>query len=138
MRRYQTGMLLFCDKAPIIWFGNRQNCVEASTFGSEFTGINNTVEIIEDLRYKLSMFGVPINGLTDIFCDNRTVCANTTQPESNLTKKHISITYHRKGESVASGTFILSKEHTSKNFSDVFTRTMGSTRRDNLLDLFTY
>ncbi len=44
-RRSQTGILLFCNRAPIIWFSKRQNSVEASTFGSEFTAMNNAVEM---------------------------------------------------------------------------------------------
>ena len=31
-------------------------------FGSDFTAMNNAVEIIEALRYKLCMFGFPIDG----------------------------------------------------------------------------
>ena len=44
--RYQTGILLFCNSAPVIWFRKRQNSFYSSTFGSEFTEMNNTVEII--------------------------------------------------------------------------------------------
>ena len=36
-RQSQTGILLFCNSAPIIWFRKRQNSVEASKFVSEFT-----------------------------------------------------------------------------------------------------
>jgi hypothetical protein len=56
--------------------------------------MKNTVEMIEALRYKLRMFGVPIEGPTNVFCDNEAVCKNTTRPESTLTKKHHSIAYH--------------------------------------------
>ena len=52
---------------PIIWFSKRQNSVEASIFGSEFTTMTNAVEIIETSRYKLRMFGFLINGATNIF-----------------------------------------------------------------------
>jgi hypothetical protein len=31
-RRSQPGILLFCNKAPTMWFSKRQNSVEASTF----------------------------------------------------------------------------------------------------------
>jgi hypothetical protein len=41
-----------------MWFSKRQNSVEASTFGSEFTAMKNAVEMIEALRYKLQMLGV--------------------------------------------------------------------------------
>jgi hypothetical protein len=65
-----------------MWLSKRQNSVEASTFGSEFTAMKNAVEIIEVLRYKLRMFGVLIEGPTNVFCDNEAVCKNTMRPES--------------------------------------------------------
>ena len=46
-RRSQNPILLFCNSAPIIWFSKRQNSVEASMFGTDFTAMNNAVEIIE-------------------------------------------------------------------------------------------
>jgi hypothetical protein len=137
-RWYQTGILLFCNRAPIIWFSKRQNSVEASTFGSEFTAMKNTVEMIEARRYKLCMFGVPINGPTNVICDNGYVCANTTRPESTLTKKHHSIAYHRCREAVAAETIRVSKERTLTDLSDIFTKTMAAPRREALLDSFTY
>ena len=84
--------------------------------------MKNTMEIIEALCYKLSMFGVPIDGSTNIFCGNRAVCVKTTWPESTLFKKHHSITNHCAREVVAAGTVVVSKEHTSINLSDLFTR----------------
>ena len=137
-RRSQTGILLFCNRAPVIWFSKRQNSVEASTFGSEFTAMKNAVEMIESLRYKLRMFGVPVEGPTNIFCDNEAVCSNTTRPDSTLTKKHHSIAYHRSREAVAAGTVRVSKEHTSTNLADIFTKTMAAPKREELLDRFMY
>jgi hypothetical protein len=73
-RRSQTGILLFCDRAPIIWYSKRQNTVEASTFGSEFQAstfgsefkaMKNAVELTESLLYKLRMFGVPVDNATN-------------------------------------------------------------------------
>jgi hypothetical protein len=68
MRRSQTGILIFCNKAPmILWHSKRQNTVKVSTFGSEFQAMKNTVELVEALcRYKLPMFGVPIDGPTNL------------------------------------------------------------------------
>ena len=34
-RRIHTGVLIFCNRAPVIWHSKRQNSVESSTFGSE-------------------------------------------------------------------------------------------------------
>jgi hypothetical protein len=73
MRRLQTGILILCNKAPIIWLSKGQN-IETSTFGSKFQAMKNAVELIEALRYKLRMFGVPIEGAMNIFCNNEAVC----------------------------------------------------------------
>ena len=91
-------------------------------FGPEFTMMNNEVGIIDSLSYKLRMFGVPIDGSTNIFCGNRAACVKTTWPESTLFKKHHSITNHCAREVVAAGTVVVSKEHTLINLSDLFTR----------------
>ena len=48
-RRSMTGILIFCNFAPIIWHSKRQNGVETSTFGSEFTAMKNAVELIAAL-----------------------------------------------------------------------------------------
>ena len=90
----QISILLFCNSAPIIWFSKSQNSVEASTFGSEFTEMKNAVEIIKAFFYKLHIFGVPIDGATNIFCDNGAVCVKMTRPELTLSKNHHIIAYH--------------------------------------------
>ena len=123
---------------PIIWFGKRQNSVEASTFGSELTAMKNSVEIIEALRYKLRMFGVPIDGSSNIFCDNGAVCVNTTRPELTLPKNHHNISYHCAREAVAAGTVRVSKEHTSTNLADIFTKTMAAPNLKGLMEKFSY
>jgi hypothetical protein len=111
---------------------------EASKFGSEFTAMKNAVKMIEALHYKLRMFGIPVDGPTNILCDNGAVCANTTRPESTLTKKHHSIDYHPSREAAAAGTVRVSKEHTSTTLADIFTKTMATPKRERLLHRFTY
>ena len=76
-----TGILLFYKKLPIIWFRKRQNLVEVSTFGFDPIVIDNRVNIIKYLCYKLRMFGFPIDGPMNIFYDNGAVCAITTLTE---------------------------------------------------------
>ena len=88
-RRSQTGILIFCNRAPVLWYSKRPNTVEASTFVSEFQALKNAIELIEALRYKLRMFGVPIDGPTNIFCNNEAVTKNVTLPESTLKRNTI-------------------------------------------------
>jgi hypothetical protein len=102
-RRSHTGVLIFVNKALITWYSKRQNTVETSTFGSEFVAMRVGLELIEALRYKLRMFGVPIDGPASVFCDNGSVVNNTTLPESTLAKKHNAICYHRVREAVHLG-----------------------------------
>jgi hypothetical protein len=82
-----------------------QNTVESSIrFGSEFLAARIAVELIEGLTYKLCMMGIPIEGPTNIYCDNQGVVTNTSQPESTLLKKHNAIAYHSIRETTAAGT----------------------------------
>ena len=112
--------------------------METSTFGSEITAIKNAVELIEALRYKLRMFGVPIEGPTNIYCVYEAVCRNCSTPESTLEKKHHSIAYHRNCEAVAAGTCRITKEATETNLSDLFTKILSKVQHEALLDRFTY
>jgi hypothetical protein len=121
-----------------MWYSKRQNTVEASTFGSEFQAMKNAVELAEALRYKLRMFGVPIEASTNIFCDNEAVYKNTLLPESTLKKKHHSIAYHLCSEAVAAWTIRVAKEGTRTNLSDLFNKFLPQVRCEELLDEFTY
>ena len=137
-RRSQTGLLLFVNRALIVWYSKRQNTVKTSPFGSEFIAMKTVVEQIEALRYKLCMFGVPLEGPTNIFCDNESVFKNASIPDSTPKKKHTSICYHRSREAVAAGTVRIAKEGTTTNLSDLFTKLLPEPRRMFLLDRFTY
>ncbi len=59
------------------------------------------VDMIEALRYKLRMFGIPVDGPANVFCDNNSVVINVTIPTSPLKKKHNAIAYHRVREAIA-------------------------------------
>jgi hypothetical protein len=137
-RRSQMGILIFINKAPIIWLSKRTNTVETSTFGSEIVAMKYAVELIESLRYKLRMFGIPIEGPTNVFCDNKAVTRNCSTPESTLQKKHHSINYHRNREAVATGTIRIAWEDTRTNLADVFTKVMSAIQRNGLFDKFMY
>ena len=84
------------------------------------------------------MFGVPMEGRTNIYCDNEAVCRNCSTPESTLKKKHHSITYHRNREAVAAGMCRITKEATETNLSNLFTKILSKVRHEALLDRFTY
>ena len=121
-RRAHTGIIIFLNRAPILWFSKRQNTVESSTFGSEFVAMRIAIEMIEGLRYKLRMMGVDIQGPCNLFCDNNAVVLNSTVPESMLKKKHAAINYHRAREAIAAGVIRVAKEDTATNIADLLTK----------------
>jgi hypothetical protein len=130
--------LIFINRAPIIWYSKRQNTVEMSTFGSEFVALHIVVELIEAFRYKLWMFGIPLDGPTNVFCGNEVVTKNTTIPDSILKKKHNSIAYHRAREAVAAGSIQVTKEDGVTNLADVLTKLLSQATKDFLCDRFMY
>jgi hypothetical protein len=120
--RSHTGILIFVNRAPILRFSKRQNTVETSTFGSEFIAARIAVELIEGLLYKLCMFGIPIDGPTNVYIDNESVILNSTHPESALKKKHKAIAYHQVREAVACETIHIAFEPSETNLADILTK----------------
>lgn len=110
--------------------------MESSSFGSEFVALRiATTEMIEGLRYKLRMFGIPVDGPADVFCDNKSVVTNSTVPTSMLNKRHNSICYHRVREAQASRTLRVAWIKGEYNQADLATKTtIGTGPRHEICD----
>ena len=119
IRRSQTGIILFGNSAPLLWYSKRQNTVESLTFGSEFVVLQVTTELITSFRYKLRMFGIPLDGPTNVFCDNEAVYQNSSFVESQLKQKHNSICYHLVQEAVAAGKTVVFKVDGKENLANL-------------------
>lgn len=132
-RRSHTGILLFVNGALISWFSKKQNTVESATFGSELVALRIARDQIVALRIKLKMFGVPLKGPTNVYCDNRGVVQNTSIPTSTLNKKHNSINYHIVREAAAAGILTVLKENTDTNLADALTKLLPFERLLKLL-----
>ena len=80
-RRSHSGHILFVNLAPVKWLSRRQQTVETSAFSSEFIVLKQCIEDVENLIFKLRMFGIPIHDdgePTHILCDNNSVVTNTS------------------------------------------------------------
>lgn len=132
-RRSHTGILIFLNRAPIMWFSKRQNTVESSTFGSEFIAMKQAVEMIEGLRYKLRMMGIEVDGSTSIFGDNESVVRSASRPESTLKKKHTSIAYHRVREAQAAKIVRVAFCLGETNLADILTKPLPGPRKKALI-----
>ena len=75
---------MFVNNASIKSFRKRQNTVKSSMFGSELVTLRIARGMILEIRIKLKMFGVPLAGPENLFCDKILVVNNTRIPESTL------------------------------------------------------
>jgi hypothetical protein len=139
-RRSHSGHILFVNRAPVKWMSKRQQTVETSAFSSEFIALKHCIEDIEQLRFKLRMFGIPIENdePTYILCDNEGVVKNSSNVESTLNKKHSAIAYHFARWNVAAGVISVAWIPTGENLADAMTKRLSETSRDYLFGNWTY
>lgn len=45
-RRSRSGVLIYLNRSLTVWMSRKQNSVETSTFGSEFTAMKTALELI--------------------------------------------------------------------------------------------
>lgn len=137
-RRSRTGVLIYCNSAPVLWYSKKQTSIETSSFGSEFTALKTAVELTEGILYKLRMMGVPVELPAFIKGDNMSVVKNSSIPESTLKKKSNSIAYHYVRERAAMGTIFMSCEPSASNTSDMLTKIQSGPVRKELAGAVLY
>ena len=139
-RRSHSGHILFVNRAPVKWMSKRQQTVETSAFSSEFIAMKHCIEDIEQLRFKLRMFGIPIENdePTYILCDNEAVLKNSSNVESTLNKKHSAIAYHFARWNVAAGVIAVAWIATGENLADAMKKRLSEMSRDYLFGNWTY
>ena len=135
-RRSHSGIIIYVNNSPIIWYSKPHNTFEASSFGSEFVAIRITTDLIETLRYKLTCFGIPVEVPAEVFRYNISVVKNSSIPTSALNKRHNSICYHRFREAQASGILRVGWIPGEFKMADFFTkRTMPVNTRHSFVGL---
>ena len=132
-RRSHTCIMICLNMAPIIWYSKRKNTVEISTFGAELIALKIATELIESLRHKLRMMGVPLAGPARVMCDNQSVVISGSFPESTLKKKDCPVAYHRVREAVAARKILIYYERTASNIADLFTKVLIANKRFPLI-----
>jgi hypothetical protein len=95
--------------------------------------LKTAMEANRGLRYKLRMMGVTIDGQTFVFCDNQSVIANATRPESLCKKKSNAIVYHAVREAVAMKEIAICYVPTDDNVAGIMTKVLPSGARRNTL-----
>ena len=121
-RRSRTGFLVHLNCAPTHWLSKKQASVESSSFGSEFTAMENCTECLRGLRHKLGMMDIPVEGPAFVLGDNKSVLANTTVPDSTLKKKSQSMACHFVHDGVARDEWQTACVNTHDNPADPLTK----------------
>ena len=83
--------------------------------------MKQAVEYLCGLRYKLRMFGIPVDEPVFIYGDNYSVLVNALAPESMLRKKSQSIALRFIREGCATDKWRTTYMHTSLNVSNLMT-----------------
>ena len=112
--------------------------MESSTFSSEFIAMKTCVEHIISIRFKLRMFGIPIDGESLVLNDNKSVVDCSSKLESTLNKKHSSIAYHLVRWNVAASVIKIGWIEGISNIDDALTKILSAARRAMLFGDWTY
>jgi hypothetical protein len=81
------------------------------------------------------MFGVPIEGPTSVYCDNKSVVTNASVPTSVLNKRHNAVCCHRVREAQAAGIINILWIGTEHNLADLLTNiTLASNVKHDIAD----
>ena len=85
---------------------------------------HQAVEQITDLRYTLWMLGIPIDGPSWLFGNNKSIVPSSTILHSTLNKSWNALSYHKVRESIAAN--IVRFEHipTGENPADIMTKAL--------------
>ena len=127
-----SGVLCFVGSTSIIWTSKRQGTIERYSYSAELcTGRLATEESIA-LRYMLRSLGVPVKGATEICGENIGMIISCINPDSELKKKHVAISYHKLRESAAAGIVNPLKVCTTVNRADILTRGVLAGTLDSL------
>ncbi len=127
--RSVSGILHMFNKTPIDWYSKKQSTIETATYGSEFMAARTATEQIISNRTALRYLGIPIQGPSFLFGDNRSVVDSSSIPQSKLSKRHVALSYHRVREAVAAGMIRFEWIPGSDNPADILSNTTGAINR---------
>ena len=120
-----SGIIQFVGCTPVLWSSRHQGCIATSTYCVEFVVMRQAVEEAISLSYMLRCLGIPITNPTNLYGDNFGSIQSASIPDSELKKKHVTISYHFVLESIAAKIVNTIWVPTHANFADVCTKALG-------------
>mmetsp|Transcript_18158 Transcript_18158/g.25645 ORF Transcript_18158/g.25645 Transcript_18158/m.25645 type:complete len:514 (+) Transcript_18158:510-2051(+) len=130
-QRLVTGVLGYVYCTIVLWRAVRQGAIATSTYSAEFMSLRTATEEAIALQYMLRCLGVPIfsdgSAPTRLFGDNLSVIQNATNPECDLKKKHVALSFHFVREAITAGVTCPYWLQGSLNQSDILTKQISAT-----------
>ena len=87
--------MYFLGSTPINWSRKRQGDIETSRYSAEFCAGWVAAEELISMKYMLRSLGFPVKGPTTLCGDNLGMIISSTNPELELKKKHVAISYFK-------------------------------------------
>ena len=129
-RRSITGLLVYIGQTPVSWSSRRQTAIASSTYAAEFMALRHATEEAISIRFALRSFGIPVVEPTRILGDNMSVIQNATNPDVEVKKKHVAISFHLTQEAIAAGVIEPWWLGGTANLSDIMTKQIGRDPND--------
>ena len=120
-RNAVTGVLYFYNKIPIDWYYKKQSTPETTTYRAEFVSGRTRVDQIIDHRNSLRYLGVPINNISYVFGDNKSINSSTV-PHAKLHKRHNILSDHFVRSMVAFGYICMKHLRSEFNVLDILSK----------------
>ena len=114
-RRSVSGIIAFVGSTPISWTSKRQGTIESSSYSAEFCAGRVACKEAITLHYMLRSLGVTVPGPTRLCGDNLGMIMSSTNPDSEIKKNHVAISFHKLRESAAARIVNLIKVCTTEN-----------------------
>ena len=117
-----TGCLHFANKTPIMWYSKKQATSETATYGAEFSAARTCIEQVVDLRQTFRYLGVPINNISYVFGDNKSMIDSAKFPYSRLNKRHNILSFHYVRSMIAKKFIAINHINSQDNVSDILSK----------------
>jgi hypothetical protein len=128
-RYSRSGHITFMGNGPVVWYSKRQTSMAQSSAEAEFMAKAPCVQNSNYCRRVVNCIGIPhvkYRLASGLFSDNESSIAIASNPVFHQRTKHISIKFQYVNENVANGNIVLQYIKSRDNFSDMFTKPVGS------------
>ena len=121
-----SGAVFTLGGGAVVWRSIKQSCVADSTMEAEYIAACEAAKesvwlkkFYNDLEVVLG-----VDKPMELYCDNSAAVANSKEPRSHKTGKHIESKYHLIREIVSGGDVQVMKIASDDNLADPFTKTL--------------